>query len=74
VGEGPEAVLVGDWGTSRTRTTSPLEGVSFASEAAGETAATAGLTAADFEGFDPSGQEGYTKPDVAKVLASREAK
>lgn len=51
-----------------------VEGVTFGSEAAGQAARDAGLTAADFKGYTPSGQEGYTKPDVAKVLASKEAK
>jgi hypothetical protein len=51
-----------------------VEGISFGSDAAGEAAKAAGLTAADFKGYTSSGQEGYTKPDVAKVLASREAK
>lgn len=50
-----------------------VEGISFGSDAAGEAAKTAGLVAADFEGYTPSGQEGFTKPDVMKVIASRDA-
>jgi hypothetical protein len=50
-----------------------VEGVTFGSDAAGQTAKEAGLTAEDFKGYTPSGQEGYTKPDVAKVLASKQA-
>lgn len=50
-----------------------VEGVKFGSDAAGEAARSAGLTAEDFKGYTPSGQEGYTKPDVAKVMASKDA-
>jgi len=74
IGEGPDYPLSGDWGTSTRSTPSPLEGVRFGSEAAGEAAAAAGLTAADFEGVAASGQEGYTKPDVAKIIAAKETK
>jgi hypothetical protein len=50
-----------------------VEGVQFGSDAAGQAAKDAGLTAADFDGYKASGLEGYTKPDVAKVIASKEA-
>jgi hypothetical protein len=50
-----------------------VEGVKFGSDAAGQAAKEAGLTADDFKGYQPSGMEGYTKPDVAKVLTAREA-
>jgi hypothetical protein len=74
IGEG--LALSGDWGSaaSAKATKSPLDGVSFGSEAAGEAAASAGLTPADFEGVTATGQEGYTKPDVAKIIAAKEAK
>lgn len=49
-----------------------VEGVKFGSAAAGEAAQAAGLTAEDFMGYTPSGQEGYTKPDIAKVVAAKE--
>lgn len=74
IGEG--LALSGDWGSSGSAktTASALEGVSFGSEAAGEAAAAAGLTAADFKDVTASGQEGYTKPDVAKIIAAKEAR
>lgn len=73
--------LAGDWtpkGGSKAETSPPppivyVEGVTFGSDAAGQAAKEAGLTAEDFKGVSPSGLEGYTKPDVAKVLASKEA-
>ena len=50
-----------------------VEGVSFGSDAAGEAAKEYGLTADDFKDLKPSGVEGYTKPDVAKIIAAKEA-
>lgn len=50
-----------------------VAGVKFGSEAAGLAAKEAGLTADDFKGYSPSGMEGFTKPDVAKVLTARDA-
>lgn len=46
----------------------PLDGVDFASDQAAELAMAARLTAADFDGIDPSGSTGYTKSDVAAIL------
>jgi hypothetical protein len=73
--------LSGDWSVkaSAAKSEAPpppvyVEGVTFGSEAAGEAAKAAGLTADDFKGVTASGQEGYTKPDVVKVIASKEAK
>lgn len=49
--------------------------VNFASDEAAESAADAGLTTADFRGIEPSGASGgYTKADVAKAAAAKEAK
>ena len=80
--EGDGLPLSGDWsGATSTKRTSVdteqtvyVEGVSFGSDAAGEAARAAGLTAADFEGVTATGKEGYTKPDVQKVIDSKEAK
>lgn len=46
--------------------------VDFASDEAAEAAAEAGLTAADFEDYDPSGAGGYTKADVQKIAKEKE--
>lgn len=72
--------LSGDWTAKSSKPESPppppsyVDGVQFASDAAGDAAKSAGLTAEDFKGIAPSGQDGYTKPDVAKVIATKEAK
>jgi hypothetical protein len=78
--EGDGRPLSGDWTAKSTAKDPPppapeyVAGVTFASDAAGEAAKAAGLTAADFEGVQPTGQDGYTKPDVTKVIASKEAR
>lgn len=76
--EGDGLPLSGDWSGSASRQSATetvyVEGVTFASDAAGEAARDASLTAADFEGVKASGQDGYTKPDVTKVIAAREGK
>jgi hypothetical protein len=45
----------------------PLADIEFASGAAEELAVDAGLTAEDFSGAEPSGETGYTKPDVEEL-------
>lgn len=45
----------------------------FASKSAAELAESEGLTAADFDGIEASGRNGYTKSDVRAALAAREA-
>jgi hypothetical protein len=50
-----------------------VEGVKFGSDAAGQAAKEVGLTAEDFKGYTASGQEGFTKPDVVKVITAKEA-
>ena len=45
----------------------PLADIEFASSAAAELAFDASLTAEDFSGAEPSGETGYTKPDVEEL-------
>jgi hypothetical protein len=45
--------------------------VGFASSAASDFAAEEGLTAAEFEGIEPSGKGGFTKADVEAVVQAR---
>lgn len=45
----------------------------FASPSAADLAEAEGLSAADFEGAEPSGKTGYTKADVESVLQGQEA-
>lgn len=49
----------------------PLATVNFASDAAAELAASAGLSVADFEGKPPSSTHGFTKADVQSVVDAR---
>lgn len=67
VGRGA-AELVATVATSPKAKPNPLDGVDFASDQAAELAMAARLTAADFDGIDPSGASGYTKSDVAAIL------
>jgi len=45
----------------------PLEGIEFASGAASDLALEEEFTAEDFSGVEPSGETGYTKPDVEEL-------
>jgi hypothetical protein len=45
--------------------------LSFASASAADLATAEGLTAAEFEGVEPSGKGGHTKADVEAVLQAR---
>jgi hypothetical protein len=45
----------------------PLEGIEFASDAASDLALESGLAAEDFSGVEPSGETGYTKPDIEEL-------
>jgi hypothetical protein len=58
---------------SATTAPSGLEGVNFASDEASEAAAAGGLTASDFEGVTASGANGYTSPDVKKLVSAKSA-
>lgn len=49
-----------------------LASIEFASDGAAEEAASAGLTADDFAGIEPSGKTGFTVGDV-RALAHKEA-
>jgi hypothetical protein len=75
--EGDGRPLIGNWASpaaKRVEADTPtvyVQGVDFASDAAGEAAKAAGLTAADFEGVKASGATGYTKPDVAQIVAAK---
>lgn len=51
-----------------------LEGVPFASGPAEKLARDEKLAAADFKGVEPSGESGYTKPDVDDVVEAKAAK
>jgi hypothetical protein len=67
--------LSGDWSVKEAKRATAevvyVEGVDFASDAAGEAAKAAGLTAADFDGVTASGASGFTKPDVAKIVEAK---
>lgn len=56
-------------GETKTATPpNPIGGIDFASDAAAELAAGAGLTAKDFKGKQATGASGFTKRDVQKLI------